>query len=432
MNGVRSKEFGRRVLVMAATLFFAVTARADLTIDINGGSVTQIPIAVSSFDNEAMSPQPVSRIIRDDLRRIGLFRLVDSTGVASSMSEASMPFDAWRAKGADAWAVGSITPEFGGQYGVSFRLMDVAKQSQIVGYQFSAPASQLREVAHRIADMIDVSMTGDGPAFNSRIAFVNYAAHRYTLQVADSDGFDAHTVLTSKEPIMSPSWSPHGGRLAYVTFLHGKAVIYIQSLVTGKRYRLGRFKGLSSAPVFSPDGHHLCIVLTSGEASRLYLINDDGSDLRPLTNTDSIDTEPDFSPDGTMIAFTSDRSGSPQIYTMPSSGGQPQRVSFQGRYYVSPRYSPDGKKIVCIRKQQGQLRVTQLNLKTGREQVMTQASLDESPSYAPNGKMILFANADSGPGRLVVLSSNGLARTVLKVKAGDIRDPAWGPILPNK
>ena len=432
MNWARHGLMGLRMVGVMALVLFAGTARADLTIDISGGTVSQIPIAISSFANQALSPQPISDIISDDLMRCGMFRLIDPAGVNTSMSQSMMPFDVWRAKGADAWAVGSVTPEPGGNFSVSFRLMDVIKQSQIVGYQFNVPPAQLRQVAHRIADMIYESMTGDGGAFDSRIAFVNRAGPFFTLQVADADGFNAHTILKTREPIMSPVWAPHGGRLAYVTFQHGKAVIYIQSLQTGKRYQLGHFKGLSSAPAFSPNGQQLCIVLTSGGASRLYLINDDGTDLRALTHTDAIDTEPDFSPDGSSIVFTSDRGGSPQIYSIPATGGQPVRMTFEGNYYVSPRFSPDGKNIVCIKKVNGQLRVMQLNIATGQEQVMTQASLDESPSFSPNGKMILFANADSGPGRLVVLSSNGLARAILKAHASDIRDPVWGPLLTNK
>ncbi len=431
MKWARQGKAGIRLFIMTIMVLFAGSAWADLTISISGGSVTQIPIAVSPFANQAASPQPFSDIISNDLMRCGMFRLIDPSGVSAPMVQ-PMPFDAWHAKGADAWAVGAVYPQPDGDFSVSFRLMDVNKQSQITGYQFNVAPSQLREVAHRIADMIYESMTGDGGAFNSRIAFVNRAGHYFTLQVADSDGYNAHVILRTREPILSPVWSPHGGRLAYVSFEHGKAVIYIQSLVTGKRHRLGRFRGLSSAPAFSPDGHHLCIVLTFGSASRLYLINDDGTGLRPLTNTDAIDTEPDFSPDGGSIIFTSDRAGSPQIYRMPSTGGEAVRMTFNGKYYVSPRFSPDGKNIVCIKKVNGQLRLTQLNIATGQEQVMTQASLDESPSYSPNGKMILFANADSGPGRLVVVSSNGLARTVLQAHAGDIRDPAWGPLLSNK
>jgi len=89
---------------------------------------------------------------------------------------------------------------------------------------------------------------------------------------------------------------------------------------------VANFKGNNSSPSWSPDGRRLAIVLTYNANSQIYLIDPDGSNLKPLIQSAHIDTEPVWSPDGKFIYFTSDRGGRPQIYKVSSSGGEPQRV----------------------------------------------------------------------------------------------------------
>src|SRR5438067_1803872 len=143
--------------------------------------------------------------------------------------------------------------------------------------------------------------------------------------------FPGDTALASFEPIISPAWSPDGRRLAYVSFENKKPVVYVHSLLDGKRQVAANFKGSNSAPAWSPDGKTLAVSLSREGGSQIFLISPDGSGIRRLTSSSAIDTEPRFSPDGQWIYFTSDRGGSPQIYRMPASGGEPQRVPFEGR-----------------------------------------------------------------------------------------------------
>ena len=80
-------------------------------------------------------------------------------------------------------------------------------------------------------------------AFWTRIAYVTATgtgkSSQYALMVADSDGFNPQTVVRSPEPLLSPSWSPDGSRLAYVSFERGNSSIYIQDIATGSA-RAGR------------------------------------------------------------------------------------------------------------------------------------------------------------------------------------------------
>jgi TolB protein len=150
-----------------------------------------------------------------------------------------------------------------------------------------------------------------------------------------------------------------------------------------------------------------------------------------MTVTPAIDTEPNISPDGKWIAFTSDRGGSPQVYRMPATGGAAQRLTFEGTYNVRPRYSPDGRSIAFVQREAGRFRIAVLEVDTGQVTVLTDGRLDDSPSFAPNGKMILYEAQETGRGQLSAVSSDGRVRQRLVSSAGDVRDPAWGPLPTN-
>lgn len=405
------------------------SARAALTIEIIGTGATQFPVAVVPFRAEGGLTQPLTPVIASDLTRSGLFRMVDSGGLNPLPHEPQdLNYPVWRARGADAVVIGSITPLSDGRYDVRFRLMDVAKQVQLAGFAYTANTAQLRLTAHRIADVIYEALTGAKGVFSTRVAYIVKKGKRYELQVADADGYGAQTVRWSDEPILSPSWSPDGTRLAYVSLERKKPVVYVQSLTTGQYQAVANYWGSNSAPAWLPDGKTLAVVLSKEGGSQIYFINSEGKgEPRRMTFSAAIDTEPNFSPDGAQMLFTSDRGGSPQIYGMPVTGGEARRLTFEGSYNVTPRFSPDGKSFTFIQRNGGRFNVAVQDLTTRQVQVLTDGVIDESPSFAPNGRMILYATEVKGRGVLSAVSSDGRVKQRLTEEAGDVREPAWGP-----
>lgn len=421
------KTFVLRCLCLLALCWVAVPARAALTIEITGAGEHQIPIAIAPFAGEEQLPQSITAVIAADLTRTGLFRLVDPAGKAPHEPR-DVVYTDW--PGVDALAIGSVLQQINGRVVVKFRLLDMVKQTELLGESVSAGSGQLRAIAHRIADMIYQKLTGDPGVFSTRIAYVNRQGKNYRLVVADSDGYGEQTVLSRNDPILSPAWSPDGSHLAYVSFELGSAAIYVQSLLTNQRLLLAHFDGSNSAPAWSPDGHQLAIVLTRDGSSQIYLIHPDGTGLRRISFSGAIDTEPCFSPDGQYILFTSDQGGTPQIYRMAADGsGPPERLTFDEGNNFSPRYSPDGKSFTYTHLVNGRFYIAVQDFATGQMQLLTDGGWEKRPSYAPNGKIILFATEEQGRGILSTVSSDGRVKQKMFPQSGDIREPTWGPFL---
>lgn len=422
------------ILALASLAAAAQTGGGPLTIRITQGVEGALPIAVVPFEWAGPPlPQDIAQVVSNDLTRSGRFRTMPREDLPARPSDvAQVNFKDWRTVGMDNLVIGRITATGDGGYMVEFRLLDVFTGKQLAGFQIPSHVSNLRLTAHHISDIIFKTLLNMDGAFSTRIAYVTVDRKdaknsTYRLQIADADGYDSKTILESKQPLMSPAWSPDGNRLAYVSFEDRNSAIYIQDIRTGQRDKVVSGVGINSSPAFSPDGSRLAVTRSMEGNPDIYVVDIATGQQRRLTTHEAIDTEASWAPDGSAIVFTSDRGGGPQIYMMSPGGGDAKRVTFNlGNYNSRASYSPDGKKLVMVNGGSG-FRIVVLDLQTGASKTLTGSSLDESPSFAPNGSMIIYATMGGRGTELAAVSVDGTVKQRLALQQGQVREPAWGP-----
>ncbi len=418
-------------------MFLAGSAQAALTIEITQGVKGAMPIAIVPFSWEGpmtQAPLDVSRLVTENLYRSGRFSpLPEHDMLAKPNDPSRVNFQNWRVLGVENLVIGKVRATANNQYIVQFVLFDVFRSTQITGQTFNvSKITDLRKTAHQVSDIIYEALLGERGAFDTRIAYVTQSSDasgkpRYSLQVADADGHGPQAILNSREPLMSPSWSPDGKKLAYVTFEGGRPSIYTQDVRLGKREKISGFRGINGAPAWSPDGTRLALVLSKGGNPDIYVMNLLNKKLTRLTRSYAIDTEPVWTPKGDAIVFTSDRGGKPQLYKVSLAGRQVQRLTFEGEYNARATLSPDGRMVAMVHGNGSRYRIAVMDLENGALQVLTDTSLDESPSFAPNGSMIIYATESQNRGVLSAVSVDGRVRQRLVLQEGDAREPVWAP-----
>lgn len=437
----------------AAMLIFAVamaliqpgTAAGALTIEITQGEKSGIPVAVVPFRWEGAGDPPANLrgIVAADLHRSGRFELLPPADFLSRPSKLSeVKFKDWRLIKAEALVVGRITEKGPDKFEVSFQLVDVYRErAKGLALRWVVPAAQLRRVAHQISDRIFYEMTGIKGAFDTRIAYVTMNISEendriYRLMLADSDGYNSRELFktTGKWPILSPAWSPNSQWLAYVSFEsvsgsndNSGANVWLLNISTGDRRLAHRFDGAASAPAWSPDGESLALTVSAGGNSDIYVLGVSSGEIRRVTKHPAIDTEPAWSPDGRYLVFTSDRNGRPHIYRVGRNGGKAERLTREGKENAGASYDPTGKRLVLVtnRGQGAGYQIGVFYPESGRTDVLTDGTLDESPTFSPNGAMILYATRMGSQGVLAAISADGRVSQVLKLTDGDVREPAW-------
>ena len=423
------------ILLSVVLAISAMTAQAQLTIEISQGSDNPTAIAVVPFawQGTGAPPEEIASIIDGDLARSGQFAPVARTDMLGSpTSEAEVFYRDWRSINAEYLLLGRVSGT--DPLRVDYELFDVLRQQKVAtGYE-SGPARDARMLAHRVADAIYEKLTGVPGAFATKLLYISVArvpgGKDYSrLTMSDSDGARPVVLLETQEPLLTPSWAPDGKNIAYVSFETGRPAIYRQELATGKRQQLTNFKGLNSSPAWSPDGRSMAMVLSKDGSPDIYLMDLATKQLKQLTRHYAIDTEPTWMPDGQSLLFTSDRGGKPQIYRYDLRSGKVDRVTFEGSYNARARVSQDGRSVVMVHRQDRRFHIALLDLVTNRTHILTQTDLDESPSIAPNGSMVLYATKQAGHGILAAVAVDGAAKFKLPAREGEVREPAWSPYL---
>lgn len=442
-------------------LGICVNAQARLNIEITQGMIGGVPIAVTTSQQElnkgrgGSSFEELAGVIRNDLKMCGHFEPLSAEQLPRiNSAKQEMDIATWQSVGAENVVLGTIVPTGNDFFTVSFQLLDVyktpgaakVKEGELLVKEGNSTvliaksyngirARDFRALSHHISDVIYEKLTGIRGAFSTRIAYVMVAKSmdgtRYSLEVADADGFNPTTLVKSKEPIMSPSWSSDGRRLAFVSFEKNRAEIYVIDVASGRRELLSKFAGINGAPAWSPDGRNLALVLSKTGNPKLYLMNIATKELTQITDGYSIDTEPAWSADGRLLYFTSNRGGKPQIYRLDLASRKSERVTFVGNYNARPMLTPDGKYLVMMHREdrEDQFHIASQELATGQVSVLTHARLDESPTLSPNGAMVLYGTQDGDRQILGLVTLDGRGQLRLPAREGSVQEPAWSPFL---
>jgi len=431
------------IFLVGSLYLLSFAANAELSIQITQGSDNPIPIAVVPFSwqGNGVLSENISQIVMNDLEQVGEFSPLSRSNMLSMPSEEREVFYSdWRILAQDYLLVGKIDRSPGSQLvQVQYEFFDINREIKLAGEVLSGSVAQLRDIAHEISNVVFEQVTGTRGAFTSEILYVvaEYVSPERTnfrLEKADYDGQRAKILLESVEPIMSPSWSPTGRDVAYVSFETDLPRIYIQNIATGDRRQITNYPNLNSSPEFSPDGTKLAMVLSKDGSPDIYVHDLTTNQLTRITDHPLIDTEPSWTADSNSIVFMSERTGQPQIYQIElgASSFEVERLTYDCFQCLNGMFLPDGVNLVHVRRETRQdpnYQIAVLNIETLRVIRLTSTSLDESPSIAPNGSMIMYATKFNGRGVLDAVSIDGMVRFRLPSTQGDVREPAWSPFL---
>jgi len=423
-------------LLLTIIFLMPLGCLGELFLEITKGSEDPYRIAISPFDGDVRTSNQLHNIIRNDLMRTGEFSILDEELLLPiKIKDDELIYSDWKLLGMDYLITGSII-KTKNSIDVNYEIYDIHKKKKVRSSKVFGIPNQIRQLAHYTSDGIYESISGIKGIAATKLLYVNETKNSksisaYKLMLADSDGANEKVLLTSSEPIISPSWSPDGKKVAYVSFETGIAKVFIQDIASGKRESVLSKSTQISSPSWSPDGKYLSLTLYQDGNAEIYIMRLQDRILTRMTNQFAIDTESSWSPKGNKIIFTSGRSGSPQIYELDLRKLNPKakRISFEGTYNAKASYLPKEEGIIFVhRSDDGLFHIALKYKKENFIRVLTEAKMDESPSVAPNGNMVIYGIKEENLSMLAGFSLSG-ARFKLPASEGEVREPAWSNFL---
>ena len=430
--------------LVCAAFAFAAPARAQAApgvIDITRGHLDPYPIAIPDFVGaDARSGQlgaQVAQVVRDNLLRSGLFRVIDPAAYLERITDIhTQPrFGDWATIRAQSLLAGEIVDQPDGRVRIAFRLWDVSGQIEADTRQYGTTPENWRRVAHRISDAIYERLTGETGYFDTRIVFVSESGPKIRrekqLMIMDQDGANP-SVLFQTPPgalFLTPRFSPEAQKITYLSFETGRPRVFLLDIESGRREVLGSFEGMAFAPRFSPDGEKVIFTRSVGGNSDIFVMDLRSRAISQLTRDPGIDTGPSYSPDGTQIVFESDRAGGQALYVMSAEGGAARRISGGDGRYGTPVWSPRGDLIAFTKQQSGRFSIGVVRPDGTGERILTSSNLEEGPTWSPNGRVIMFSRTVNNRPRLMSIDLTGQNLREAQTPA-DASDPAWSPLLP--
>src|SRR5690349_2457603 len=193
----------------------------------------------------------------------------------------------------------------------------------------------------------------------SQIVFASTRSGIPQLYLVNADGTDQVQLTIMERGACQPSWSPDGSQLVFISPCVGRGdlfeTIYNESSLyiinadgTGLK-PITAAPGSDFEPAWSPDGRRIAFTSVRGGFRQIYSIDVESLEISLLTNTtDSIESsQPSWSPDGTKIAYTVKRFGAYQIWAMNADGQEASQIARSGQDFTDylPSWSPDGRTV---------------------------------------------------------------------------------------
>lgn len=442
-------SFKHIILVLAGFFLFLMltqTLKAQVTIQINKGVSKPFSLAIVA-SGKSVQANKILKIVKRDLTNSGRFAINHQAVNQKPLNTDSVNKARWQNFDSNHLMTIEINQQTDNRYQVKLKLMSRLQNQLLVKQLFKeVKPSELSDLAHRLSDQVFQAVTGMKGYFSTKLAYVRVEnpygqlKSRYSLVVSDYDGRNPQTVVSKKAiPINGLTWSKDGHSIAYVTYQNGRMSIKSINLLSMEKSIIASFKGINSAPDYSPVNNNLVIALSRGDQSvtNLYMAKRKNSEAENLTYQQityaGTNTSPDFSPDGKRIVFTSTRSGAPQVYLSTLNQAQAHRLTFKGHRNFNPVFTSDGQSIIFMHQRYagGNIKLAKLNLENDKMQIITDGPVDKSPSTSPGGRMIVYTALDKqGEAGLKMVSENGRVQIKLPTKGYEhIRSPAWSPFI---
>lgn len=242
---------------------------------------------------------------------------------------------------------------------------------------------------------------------------------RWHIFVLDRPGAQPRQLTSGNSDNVRPSFSPDGSQIVFRSNRDGgQWRLYLMNSNGTNQRPLTRRDGSpieGDNPAWSPDGQRIAFHAFRDGGEQIFVLDLGSGEVQQLTRLPNNNVSPTWSPDGSRLAFQSDRAGSQQIFIMEADGRNQRQLTAGPTHHHFPAWSPDGRAVAFAAFESGTYKLYTMSPEGENRRKLTDgggASGDQNPSWSPDGKHIIFESTRSGVEQRLF---------VVEVATGDVR-----------
>ena len=433
-------SFGSKVIFvtgLASTVFFSgswALAEIPTYIAVGAAQTKKSVIAFPESLGEAALASEVSATVKSDLSFTDLFKFLPNSAFLEKTGTGILPgefkLSDWSSVGSDFVLKTSLMRQPVG-VALEIHLYEAASGKQLLNKKLIGQTSELKPLAHTLANEVLTALTGLPGIFQTKIAMVCDRTGKKEIYMMNFDGSQVRQVTQHQSTSFSPAWSPDGTRLAYSLFNrhrdNTKNIDLFEFNFTNNTIRmLSNRQGINSGSSYSPDGKKIALTMSFPGNPEIFTLDIASQQVTRITKSMGFDVDPSWSPDGKRLAFVSSRTGRPMVFSQNADGSNVQRLTFAGSYNASPSWSLQNNKIAFAGWLDRGFDIFIMNPDgTKIERLTKNQGSNEDPGFSPDGNFIAFSSNRTGQQNIYVVNVDGTFTRRLTYGLGNCNSPKW-------
>jgi len=252
-------------------------------------------------------------------------------------------------------------------------------------YQIDQDGADQKLVSSTDRQAMSPAWAADG----RRFAYMEFQAGKgwlYLQEMATGKRIPVSTTGTALD--FTPAFSPDQQTMVFSRATEEGTDLYsinVKNNCCLRRLTVGRFSD-NLSPTFSPDGQRIAFVSTRPGLPQIYVMAADGTDQQLFAPFDygvtGSSNAPEWSPDGQSVAFHRDVAGTLQVFVLDVRTRTVRQLTSVGRN-EDPTWAPDSRHLAFVSDRSGYRQLWIIDLDTGRIRPLLQQSGARLPAWSP-------------------------------------------------
>jgi TolB protein len=217
-------------------------------------------------------------------------------------------------------------------------------------------------------------------------------------------------------------------KIAFVSRQNGNKELFVMDQDGSNVRKLTSDRSIILSPAWSPDSREIAVTSYRDRNPDVVAVNLNGNGRRPLSQHPGLNSAPAWSPDGTRLALTLSKDSNPEIYTMSRNGTDLRRLTNHPSIDTSPTWSPTGRQIAFVSDRSGAPQIYVMDAEGSNLRRLTyQGNYNDRPSWSPRGDRLAFVALEGSRFDVYVINVDGSGLQRLTMGSGSNESPSWSP-----